>query len=156
MAPEMIPIDGEEKKRVVSTQLWQPLFRPMHRSSPFRQCYFFDSDVSGFHYGPGHPYVVILLPRHIWLSPDPMCVGWNPRGYACAIRWSWTMVSTRRWRYSWVYLHFEVGCIIDSDVGIASETCYETRDDAVPFGWLRRLPQPNHTPQYELFHQRAT
>ncbi|OSD05960.1 histone deacetylase [Trametes coccinea BRFM310] len=34
MPPEMIPIDGEEKKRV---------------------CYFFDSDVSGFHYGPGHP-----------------------------------------------------------------------------------------------------
>ncbi|KAL4243085.1 Histone deacetylase [Abortiporus biennis] len=34
MAPEMVPIDGEQKKRV---------------------CYFFDSDVSGFHYGPGHP-----------------------------------------------------------------------------------------------------
>ncbi|KAL6304187.1 histone deacetylase [Sparassis latifolia] len=34
MAPEMIPIEGEAKKRV---------------------CYFFDSDVSGFHYGPGHP-----------------------------------------------------------------------------------------------------
>ncbi|KAI0823012.1 histone deacetylase [Trametes gibbosa] len=34
MPPEMIPIDGEQKKRV---------------------CYFFDSDVSGFHYGPGHP-----------------------------------------------------------------------------------------------------
>ncbi|KAF7789233.1 hypothetical protein EIP86_000174 [Pleurotus ostreatoroseus] len=34
MAPEMIPIEGEQKKRV---------------------CYFFDSDVSGFHYGPGHP-----------------------------------------------------------------------------------------------------
>ncbi|EPS99119.1 hypothetical protein FOMPIDRAFT_1124910 [Fomitopsis schrenkii] len=34
MAPVMNPIDGEHKKRV---------------------CYFFDSDVSGFHYGPGHP-----------------------------------------------------------------------------------------------------
>jgi len=34
MAPEMMPVDGEAKKRV---------------------CYFFDSDVSGFHYGPGHP-----------------------------------------------------------------------------------------------------
>ncbi|KAH9835792.1 histone deacetylase [Rhodofomes roseus] len=34
MAPVMTPIDGESKKRV---------------------CYFFDSDVSGFHYGPGHP-----------------------------------------------------------------------------------------------------
>ncbi|KAH8100507.1 histone deacetylase [Cristinia sonorae] len=34
MAPEMMPIEGEAKKRV---------------------CYFFDSDVSGFHYGPGHP-----------------------------------------------------------------------------------------------------
>ncbi|KAJ3524271.1 hypothetical protein NM688_g8590 [Phlebia brevispora] len=34
MAPEMIPIEGQPKKRV---------------------CYFFDSDVSGFHYGPGHP-----------------------------------------------------------------------------------------------------
>jgi hypothetical protein len=24
------------------------------------QCYFFDSDVGGFHYGPGHPYVPVL------------------------------------------------------------------------------------------------
>ncbi|KAI0935961.1 hypothetical protein AcW1_000332 [Taiwanofungus camphoratus] len=35
MAPEMIPIEGETSKK--------------------RVCYFFDSDVSGFHYGPGHP-----------------------------------------------------------------------------------------------------
>ncbi|PCH33397.1 histone deacetylase complex catalytic component RPD3 [Wolfiporia cocos MD-104 SS10] len=35
MAPEMIPIEGEVNKK--------------------RVCYFFDSDVSGFHYGPGHP-----------------------------------------------------------------------------------------------------
>ncbi|CCM01648.1 uncharacterized protein FIBRA_03709 [Fibroporia radiculosa] len=35
MAPEMIPLAGEENKK--------------------RVCYFFDSDVSGFHYGPGHP-----------------------------------------------------------------------------------------------------
>ncbi|CAL1696435.1 unnamed protein product [Somion occarium] len=34
MAPELTPIEGDPKKRV---------------------CYFFDSDVSGFHYGPGHP-----------------------------------------------------------------------------------------------------
>ncbi|KAF9270489.1 histone deacetylase complex, catalytic component RPD3 [Marasmius fiardii PR-910] len=32
--PLMQPIDGEQKKRV---------------------CYFFDSDIGGFHYGPGHP-----------------------------------------------------------------------------------------------------
>ncbi|KZT06360.1 histone deacetylase [Laetiporus sulphureus 93-53] len=35
MAPEMIPLEGETNKK--------------------RVCYFFDSDVSGFHYGPGHP-----------------------------------------------------------------------------------------------------
>ncbi|KAH9947686.1 histone deacetylase [Amylocystis lapponica] len=35
MTPEMIPIEGETNKK--------------------RVCYFFDSDVSGFHYGPGHP-----------------------------------------------------------------------------------------------------
>ncbi|KAI0757259.1 histone deacetylase [Daedaleopsis nitida] len=35
MPPEMVPIDGEGQKK--------------------RVCYFFDSDVSGFHYGPGHP-----------------------------------------------------------------------------------------------------
>ncbi|KAI0322277.1 histone deacetylase complex catalytic component RPD3 [Amylostereum chailletii] len=34
MPGEMIPIEGESSKRV---------------------CYFFDSDVGGFHYGPGHP-----------------------------------------------------------------------------------------------------
>lgn len=27
---------------------------------PHTQCYFFDSDVGGFHYGPGHPYVPVL------------------------------------------------------------------------------------------------
>ncbi|RPD81729.1 histone deacetylase [Lentinus tigrinus ALCF2SS1-7] len=35
MPPEMTPIDGEGQRK--------------------RVCYFFDSDVSGFHYGPGHP-----------------------------------------------------------------------------------------------------
>ncbi|KXN83577.1 Histone deacetylase 1 [Leucoagaricus sp. SymC.cos] len=34
MSERMIPIAGEQKKRV---------------------CYFFDSDIGGFHYGPGHP-----------------------------------------------------------------------------------------------------
>ncbi|KAI9512337.1 histone deacetylase complex catalytic component RPD3 [Russula earlei] len=36
MPGELFEIEGERKKRV---------------------CYFFDSDVGGFHYGPGHPYV---------------------------------------------------------------------------------------------------
>src|ERR1700677_833473 len=26
----------------------------------YTQCYFFDSDLGGFHYGPGHPYVQVL------------------------------------------------------------------------------------------------
>ncbi|KAF9452528.1 hypothetical protein P691DRAFT_804266 [Macrolepiota fuliginosa MF-IS2] len=34
MSERMVPIAGEQKKRV---------------------CYFFDSDIGGFHYGPGHP-----------------------------------------------------------------------------------------------------
>lgn len=37
-------------------------------SSPNAQCYFFDSDVGGFHYGPGHPYVPILGDNDITLN----------------------------------------------------------------------------------------
>ena len=37
-------------------------FSPTH--SPHAQCYFFDSDVGGFHYGPGHPYVPVLDNDH--------------------------------------------------------------------------------------------
>ncbi|KDR84801.1 hypothetical protein GALMADRAFT_233170 [Galerina marginata CBS 339.88] len=35
MSEKMVPIDGESQKK--------------------RVCYFFDSDIGGFHYGPGHP-----------------------------------------------------------------------------------------------------
>ncbi|KAL1762393.1 hypothetical protein FB107DRAFT_268173 [Schizophyllum commune] len=35
MAGKMVPLDGENQKK--------------------RVCYFFDSDIGGFHYGPGHP-----------------------------------------------------------------------------------------------------
>ncbi|KAA1468553.1 histone deacetylase complex catalytic component RPD3 [Dentipellis sp. KUC8613] len=44
MPGEMYEIEGERKKRV---------------------CYFFDSDVGGFHYGPGHPYVHPMKPTRI-------------------------------------------------------------------------------------------
>jgi hypothetical protein len=33
--------------------------RVLTTHSPHAQCYFFDSDVGGFHYGPGHPYVLV-------------------------------------------------------------------------------------------------
>lgn len=56
MPPEMIPIDGEEKKRVVSYLSMILNLALRDRTHPRPQCYFFDSDVSGFHYGPGHPY----------------------------------------------------------------------------------------------------
>lgn len=34
-----------------------PLMQPIPRSSgrPARVCYFFDSDIGNYHYGPGHP-----------------------------------------------------------------------------------------------------
>jgi hypothetical protein len=37
-----------------------PASRVLTSHSPHVQCYFFDSDVGGFHYGPGHPYVPVL------------------------------------------------------------------------------------------------
>lgn len=52
MAPVMNPIDGEPKKRVVCTPA---TIQWTHANLEPHQCYFFDSDVSGFHYGPGHP-----------------------------------------------------------------------------------------------------
>ena len=36
----------------------EPLFAPISNSSnpnPSRVCYFFDSDIGNYHYGPGHP-----------------------------------------------------------------------------------------------------
>lgn len=35
------------------------------------QCYFFDSDVGGFHYGPGHPYVQVLYGSES--NPNTFC-----------------------------------------------------------------------------------
>jgi hypothetical protein len=30
------------------------------------QCYFYDSDIGGFHYGPGHPYVRMPIRGHVY------------------------------------------------------------------------------------------
>ena len=56
MSEKMTTVDGDiQKKRVASTHR----ARLMHRTMLNRcQCYFFDSDIGGFHYGPGHPYVL--------------------------------------------------------------------------------------------------
>lgn len=35
------------------TPLMQPISRESNR--PARVCYFFDSDIGNYHYGPGHP-----------------------------------------------------------------------------------------------------
>ena len=50
MTGVITPIDGESKKRVVRQRSEYSfiLLTP-------GKCYFFDSDVGGFHYGPGHP-----------------------------------------------------------------------------------------------------
>lgn len=52
MAGMAVPIEGDQKKRVVSCE--SPNVYIVAQSCG-RQCYFFDSDVGGFHYGPGHP-----------------------------------------------------------------------------------------------------
>jgi hypothetical protein len=60
MPGELFEIEGEKKKRVVWVHSFLLLlllaFSPI---VPHVQCYFFDSDVGGFHYGPGHPYVLV-------------------------------------------------------------------------------------------------
>jgi hypothetical protein len=64
MPGELFEIEGEKKKRVVRADLF--IFHHLlefaisPRLPHTRQCYFFDSDVGGFHYGPGHPYVSLL------------------------------------------------------------------------------------------------
>jgi histone deacetylase 1/2 len=69
MPGELFEIEGEKKKRVVRADflfflslLLQVAFSPT--PSPHAQCYFFDSDVGGFHYGPGHPYVPVFDNNH--------------------------------------------------------------------------------------------
>ena len=59
MGGEMTPLDGEQKKRVVCNfSFLLSMLSDYSRHELIctsSQCYFFDSDVSGFHYGPGHP-----------------------------------------------------------------------------------------------------
>lgn len=44
---------GTLSYRAADTPLMEPL--PNASSNPSRVCYFFDSDIGNFHYGPGHP-----------------------------------------------------------------------------------------------------
>jgi histone deacetylase 1/2 len=54
MTEKWEPVDGDtQKKRVVSFFDYSTAF--MNLSSNSTQCYFYDSDIGGFHYGPGHP-----------------------------------------------------------------------------------------------------
>jgi histone deacetylase 1/2 len=77
MSENIVPIDGEnQKKRVVSFHHFFA-FR-ISAISTLVQCYFFDSDIGGFHYGPGHPSVcltffcVLALNIIIFNSPHRM------------------------------------------------------------------------------------
>ena len=60
MSEKWAPLEGEtQKKRVVCLALGpiSASIMPLTlRSNLSMQCYFFDSDIGGFHYGPGHPY----------------------------------------------------------------------------------------------------
>lgn len=51
MSEKLIPTNESQKKRVVSV-----VHFIVAQHSRGCQCYFFDSDIGGFHYGPGHPY----------------------------------------------------------------------------------------------------
>jgi hypothetical protein len=56
----MVPIEGEPRRRVVSVKISLSQYFCQHWF-PCAQCYFFDSDIGGFHYGPGHPLVVSIV-----------------------------------------------------------------------------------------------
>ena len=49
----------------------------------------------------------------------------------------------------------ELLCGAQAYVLLASQTCYETRNDAVSFRRIRRLSQPDNTHQHELICERA-
>jgi hypothetical protein len=55
MSEKLVPIESEnQKKRVVRWTFFLLLFIGSFVDR-ISQCYFFDSDIGGFHYGPGHP-----------------------------------------------------------------------------------------------------
>jgi hypothetical protein len=60
MPGELFEIEGEKKKRVVCPHFFFLSPSPKLLLILYFQCYFFDSDVGGFHYGPGHPYAPVL------------------------------------------------------------------------------------------------
>lgn len=56
MSDNYSPIAGESyKKRVVRLAKLLHVRLIFTFSHGYWQCYFFDSDIGGFHYGPGHP-----------------------------------------------------------------------------------------------------
>ena len=69
MPGELFEIDGERKKRVVCPDV--DFLAVLAHIVSLTQCYFFDSDVGGFHYGPGHPYVQILYGSES--NPNSFC-----------------------------------------------------------------------------------
>lgn len=61
MSDNYTPIAGDSyKKRVVRVVDFLPIIRQTYLSL-IVQCYFFDSDIGGFHYGPGHPSAALPL-----------------------------------------------------------------------------------------------
>jgi len=126
------------------------------------QCYFFDSDIGGFHYGPGHPWVLTLP--------------WGYFGLSSILRpavkdetHSNTDVSFSRYelrlvqedgdfcekRFFWLNLTYRNWCL-DHPRHLAGETCNKTRNDAIPLRRVHWLPKSHHTKQYEFVCERAT
>ena len=92
----MTPFAGQPKKRVVC--IWTRLVCITLNTS---QCYFFDSEIGGFHYGPGHPWDV--FDKVTSCQSDCRSLEWSPQGYGCVTHWWWITVCTKRWRY--LYAH---------------------------------------------------
>lgn len=55
--PTILPPNGSAGSAGAYAAHDTPLMQPIARESnrPARVCYFFDSDIGNYHYGPGHP-----------------------------------------------------------------------------------------------------
>lgn len=108
MSERMIPIAGEQKKRVVSSLYF---FRLCGSHNPcllsILTCFvditvlFFWFWYWGFHYGPGHPYATSHVLSVVFLFIlFAITVGWSPLAFGCATLLWWIMGFTRKWKSS--------------------------------------------------------
>ena len=141
----------ENRGQSVSYVVLHPLWSTCWGQRCGIQCYFFDSDIGGFHYGPGHPWVLSLSIIQSWkISPNRM----KPT----RIRMCHSLVMN----YG-LYKKMEIFVrqkfllqFVHSIINLASQTRHKTRNDSVPFRRIYWIPQQNHTQQHELSSEGTT